>query len=237
LHKNLQKHAKELAISNAELEQFAYVASHDLQEPLRMVTGFLTQIEKKYGDLIDDKGKQYIAFAVDGAKRMRQIILDLLEFSRVGRMEDKLETVDLNEVVEEVQILFSKKIKEKLATILVDPLPVIHSYKSPMRQVFQNLISNALKYDREGIPSQIKIKVTELKTHWQFAVTDNGIGIDKEYFDKIFIIFQRLHNKDEYSGTGMGLAVTKKIIENLGGKIWVESEEGKGCTFYFTIKK
>lgn len=237
LNENIQIHAKELAVSNAELEQFAYVASHDLQEPLRMVTSFLTLLEKKYGHIIDDKGKKYIGFAVDGAKRMRQIILDLLEFSRVGKTEDKLEDIDLNELVREIQILFRKQIGEKSAVIGVGELPVLKTYKAPVRQVFQNLVSNALKYTREYTSSQIQITARELKTHWQFTVSDNGIGIGEEYFDKIFILFQRLHNKDEFSGTGMGLALTKKIIENLGGKIWVESKEGKGSTFYFTLLK
>jgi len=237
LNENLLKHAKELAISNAELEQFAYVASHDLQEPLRMVTSFLTQLEKKYGKIIDERGKKYIDFAVDGAKRMRQIILDLLEYSRVGRIEDKLEDVDLNEVVAEIQGLYRKKISEKNAVLRVDNLPVINSYNAPLRQVFQNLISNSLKYANKEQPCRIEISVAESHEYWQFTIADNGIGIAREYFDKIFIIFQRLHNKDEFSGTGMGLAVTKKIIENLGGRIWVESEEGKGSAFYFTIKK
>jgi len=235
LNSDLQKKAKELAVSNEELEQFAYVASHDLQEPLRMVTSFMAQLERKYGDLIDDKGKKYIHFAVDGAKRMRQIILDLLEYSRVGRTEDDQENLDLNEMVQELQILFRKKIEEKNAIITSTRLPVIPGYKTPLRQVFQNLISNALKYSRENIPAQIHITAEEFPHHWQFAVADNGIGVSDEYFDKIFILFQRLHNKDEYSGTGMGLAVTKKIVDNLGGKIWVASEEGKGSVFYFTI--
>jgi len=237
LNENLQKQTKELAISNADLEQFAYVASHDLQEPLRMVTSFLTQLQKKYATVIDDKGKQYIEFAVDGAKRMRQIILDLLEFSRVGRTEDMQENIDLNELVEEIQILFRKQVLEKKAIIISNPLPIIPGYRSPMRQVFQNLISNALKYTKKEQATRINITCTALKDHWQFAVNDNGIGIEQEYFDKIFIIFQRLHNKNEFSGTGMGLAITKKIIENHGGKIWLESEEGKGSTFYFTIPK
>ena len=237
LNENLQRHAKQLAISNAELEQFAYVTSHDLQEPLRMVTSFLTLLEKKYEDIIDDKGKKYIAFAVDGAKRMRQIILDLLEFSKVGKMEDKQEAVDLNELVKEIEILFRKEIKDKNASLKIDSLSTIQTYKSPVRQIFQNLISNALKYTLPNIAPQIEIKETQSTTHWQYTVADNGIGINQEYFQKIFIIFQRLHNKDEYSGTGMGLAVTKKIIENLGGSIWLESEEGKGSTFYFTLLK
>jgi len=237
LNASLKKHARELAISNAELEQFAYVASHDLQEPLRMVTSFMTQLEKKYGDAVDDKGKQYIHFAVDGAKRMRQIILDLLEFSRVGRTEDDLEEVNLNNLVNEILALYRKQIEEKKARIVFDNLPVIQTYKTPFRQVLQNLISNSLKYQAHRNAPLITISYTESNTHWQFSVKDNGIGINAAYFDKVFIIFQRLHNKDEYSGTGMGLAITKKIVENLGGKIWIESEEGKGSTFYFTVLK
>ncbi|MGZ3750264.1 MAG: PAS domain S-box protein [Mucilaginibacter sp.] len=236
-NESLQKHAKELAISNAELEQFAYVASHDLQEPLRMVTSFMTQLEKKYGDVVDDKGKQYIYFAVDGAKRMRRIILDLLDFSRVGKTEDDLELVDFNKLIEEVLALFRRKIEEVHAHISFENLPTIQAYRTPVRQVFQNLIDNSLKYQKANEVPSINISCKETKTGYQFAVRDNGIGIDSAYFDKIFVIFQRLHNKDEYSGTGMGLAITKKIIENLGGKIWVESEEGKGSTFYFTLLK
>jgi PAS domain S-box-containing protein len=237
LNEDLKKYAKKLVISNTELEQFAYVASHDLQEPLRMVTSFLTQLEKKYGNIIDEKGKKYIAFAVDGAKRMRQIILDLLEFSRVGRTEESKESVDLNEMVDEIKILFTKQIEEKKAVIEIGELPVMNGYRVPLHQVFQNLISNALKYTRENISCHIHISAKELPTHWQFAVTDNGIGIAHEYFEKIFVIFQRLHNRDEFSGTGMGLAVTKKVIENMAGKIWVESVEGAGSTFYFTLVK
>ncbi len=237
LNENLQKHAKELSISNAELEQFAYVASHDLQEPLRMVTGFLSQIERKYDKILDDKGKQYIHFAVDGAKRMRQIILDLLEFSRVGQVDDKPEDVDINNLIKDILPLYRKQVEEKKARVEFGQLPTIQTYKVPIRQVFQNLVSNGLKYQKAGKSALINIACEETEEYWQFSVRDNGIGIDPDYFDKIFIIFQRLHNKDEYSGTGMGLAVTKKIIENLGGKIWVESEEGKGATFYFTILK
>jgi len=237
LNENLQKHAKELAISNAELEQFAYVASHDLQEPLRMVTSFMTQLEKKYGDIVDDKGKQYIHFAVDGAKRMRQIILDLLEFSRVGRTEDNLEEVDLNKLIDEILALYRKQIDEKQARIIFDNLPVVNIYRTPVRQVLQNLISNGLKYQRYRQAPVINISCEETTYYWIISVNDNGIGIDNAYFDKIFIIFQRLHNKDEYAGTGMGLAITKKIIENLGGRIWVESTEGEGSTFYFTLLK
>jgi signal transduction histidine kinase len=237
LNNELQNQTQILSISNAELEQFAYVASHDLQEPLRMVTSFLTQLEKKYGDVVDDKGRQYIHFAVDGAKRMRQIILDLLDFSRVGRTEDDLEEIDFNKLINEILALYRRQIEEEKARITFENLPTFQTYKTPIRQVFQNLVSNSLKYSKTSIAPVISISCKETKTHFQFLVKDNGIGIAPEYFDKIFIIFQRLHNKDEYSGTGMGLAIAKKIIENLGGKIWVESEEGKGSTFYFTLLK
>lgn len=237
LNTDLRRQAQKLSVSNQELEQFAYVASHDLQEPLRMVTGFLSQLDKKYSDIIDDRGKQYIHFAVDGARRMRQIILDLLEFSRVGRTEDKLELVDINELVEGMQIMFRRTIEETGGRITTTALPVIKTYRTPLYQVFQNLISNALKYSRKEVAPLIEISAKELPDHWEFAIKDNGIGIAEEYFDRIFIIFQRLHNKDEFSGTGMGLAISNKIIENLGGRIWLESEEGAGSTFYFTVSK
>lgn len=237
LNKNLNKQKAELITSNKELEQFAYVASHDLQEPLRMVTSFLTQIEKKYENVLDEKGKKYIFFAVDGAKRMRQIILDLLDFSRIGKNEDKLEEVDLNIVIEEILLLYRKQIEENKAQINYNALPKLQSYGAPLRQVFQNLISNSLKYSIQESAPIITISCCESATAWKFEIKDNGIGIHSDYFEKIFIIFQRLHNKEEYSGTGMGLAITKKIIENLGGQIWVESKEGIGSSFYFTIPK
>ncbi|MGZ3822046.1 MAG: PAS domain S-box protein, partial [Mucilaginibacter sp.] len=237
LNESLQKHARELAISNAELEQFAYVASHDLQEPLRMVTSFMAQLERKYSSILDEKGRQYINFAMDGAKRMKQIILDLLEFSRVGHLEDDQEDVDVNQLIKEIIILHRKQIEETKAKITYSNLPNLHSYRTAIRQVFQNLISNSLKYCEKDETPIINITCQEAKKFWQFSVSDNGIGINEEYFDKIFIIFQRLHNKEDYSGTGMGLAITKKIVENLGGKIWVGSREGKGSTFYFTVPK
>lgn len=237
VNESLQNQTKELTRSNAELEQFAYVASHDMQEPLRMISSFLTQLEKKYGDVLDEKGKTYIGFAVDGAKRMRQIILDLLEFSRVGKTEDKKEELDINNLISEIRILFRKQIEDKSATIKATELPLISTYRIPLYQIFRNLISNALTYAAQQRPCTIEISAAELETHWQFNIADNGIGINEEFFDRIFIIFQRLHNKEDYPGTGMGLAITKKIVESLGGKIWVSSVEGKGSTFHFTIKK
>ncbi len=237
LNKSLKKQAADLAISNKELEEFAYVASHDLQEPLRMVNAFLGLIEKRYSDKLDNKGRQYISFASDGAKRMRQIILDLLEFSRIGKTEDSKEVINVNELLKEVLVLSQKQIKESRAIVNFENLPSVVSYKTPLRQVFQNLVNNSLKYHVQGTSPVVNISAEESESEWQFAINDNGIGIKSEYFKTIFVIFQRLHNKDQYSGTGIGLAVCKKIIENLGGTIWVESEEGKGSTFYFTIKK
>ncbi|PWG81960.1 sensor histidine kinase [Pararcticibacter amylolyticus] len=237
LNEDLGKKAAELAASNNELEQFAYVASHDLQEPLRMVTGFLSQLEKKYADSLDEKAKKYIYFAVDGAKRMRQIILDLLEFSRVGRTELNKEYVDLKELVHEVKVLESSQIGEKRASVEAGALPVVFSYKAPLRQIILNLVDNALKYSRATEAPDIRIASEEHTDHWEITVSDNGIGIEAEYFERIFVIFQRLHKKDEYSGTGMGLAITKKIVENLGGKIWIESTPGRGSSFHFTLRK
>ncbi len=237
LNVTLEKRAKELTLSNEELEQFAYVASHDLQEPLRMVTSFLSQLEKKYDNQLDDKAKQYIDFAVDGATRMRHIILDLLEYSRIGRDEDEEEVVkvDIAEIIEQAKVILRKTIEEKNAKIIHKDMPIVMAYQAPILLVFQNLISNGLKYARADVDPVIEISAKELNNEWQFAVKDNGIGINKDYNNKIFVIFQRLHNKDVYSGTGMGLAIVKKIIENFGGKIWLESEEGKGSIFYFTL--
>ncbi|MBC8769365.1 PAS domain-containing protein [Arenibacter sp. BSSL-BM3] len=237
LNNKLASKAKLLESTNEELEQFAYVASHDLQEPLRMITSFLTLLEKKYSDTIDEKGKQYIYWAVDGAARMREIILELLDYSRVGRISEKLELVDIQSIIEEVTVLHKKQIQESGAQIITDKLPKIFGFKSPVRQIFLNLISNSIKYCDNDVTPKISISVSEEKKLWKFSVKDNGIGIDPAYYEKIFIIFKRLHARGEYSGTGMGLAITKKIVETLGGTIWVESKEGEGSTFTFTIKK
>src|SRR5690606_31104395 len=231
----LAKQAKDLELSNRELEQFAYIASHDLQEPLRMVTSFLTQLDRKYSNVLDEKAHQYIHFAVDGAKRMRQIILDLLEFSRVGRHTDTPEWIDLNELVNEITAMQRETIESKGANIHIDNLPALYIHRLPITQVFQNLIGNGLKYAKADVAPQISIKAEKQETHWLFSVQDNGIGIGKEYYDKIFIIFQRLHTRDQYSGTGIGLSIVKKIIENLGGRIWVESRIDQGSTFFFTL--
>ncbi len=232
--KNLNE---DLANSNKELEQFAYVASHDLQEPLRMITSFLGLIEKKYSAVLDEKGRKYIYHAVDGARRMRQIILDLLEFSRVGNITEEKKWVGSRSLVEEVLLFNQKKIQDKKAKIHLGELPDIFCHSSSVVQLFQNLISNAIKYQKPDSIPEIWIQGEDKGNFWEFKVKDNGIGIEQEYLTKIFIIFQRLHQKEQYSGSGIGLAICKKITEIHGGKIWVESTPENGCIFYFTLKK
>jgi PAS domain S-box-containing protein len=237
MNEQMAQHAIELERSNQELEQFAYVASHDLQEPLRMVSNFMGLLERKYNDKLDEKAHQYIGFAVDGAMRMRQIILDLLEFSRIGKHEDKLKILNIEQIVDEVCVLLKKRIKESNGMVKFHHLPRVVSYKTPLFQVFYNLIGNALKYRSENEIPVIEIKCAEIDGFWQFSVEDNGIGIDPTHHERIFTIFKRLHGKGKYEGTGMGLAIVKKIIDNLGGKVWVDSVKDKGAKFYFTIPK
>lgn len=237
LNIELQKSNQELGMSNKELEQFAYVASHDLQEPLRMISSFLTLIEKKYGSELDDKGKQYIHFAVDGANRMKSIILDLLEYSRVGKIHIPSELVDVNLLLEEIKSLLQANIEENDAVINCTDIPILKTQKAYLRQILQNIISNALKYRKEDINPIINIKVYDEDKHWHFEISDNGLGIPEEYHKKIFVIFQRLHGKEKYSGTGIGLAICKKIIDSIGGKIWVNSAIDEGSTFHFTLPK
>lgn len=237
LKSELEKNKMALQTKNEELEQFAYVASHDLQEPLRMITSFMDKLEQKYADQLDDKARQYIYFATDGAKRMKQIIQDLLLYSRANRPLDHTEEVNLNDIIAEYIQLRRKLIAEKNATVDVDALPVLDTYRAPVIQILHNLLDNALKYAKENEPARIKIDAEEKETVWEFAVSDNGIGIDKIFFDKIFIIFQRLHNRNKHDGTGIGLSIAKRSVEFLGGDIWLESEVGDGSTFYFTILK
>src|SRR5690606_29177532 len=211
--------------------------SHDLQEPLRMINGFMLRLQKKYEEKLDERAHLYIRFAVDGAVRMRKIILDLLEYSRAGRKEYEKEEVNMNELMEELVKFSALNIKRKEATVKWKKLPVVHAARIPIQQLMQNLLSNALKYRHPDRKPIIKIEAQELSGYWKFIVSDNGIGIEKQFFDKIFIIFQRLHSKEEYSGTGIGLAICKKIIENHDGEIWVESEPGIGSKFIFTLPK
>ncbi|MBS1653554.1 MAG: PAS domain S-box protein [Bacteroidetes bacterium] len=233
---DLQKLNERLTVSNQELEQFAYVASHDLQEPLRMVSSFLQLLQKKYAGQLDEKADQYINFAVEGSERMKKLINDLLNFSRISTDYDNKEMVDCNAVLKGVLKILDPVLKSNDARITYSGLPLITGNAVQLAQLFQNLLSNALKYRSEQKP-EIEISCKENPSEWAFSVSDNGIGVDPKYNEKIFIIFQRLHNRNEYSGTGIGLAICKKIVEQHGGKIWIESEPGKGSTFYFTISK
>jgi len=237
LNKELNLKSKELTLSNTDLEQFAYVASHDLQEPLRMITSFLTLLEKKYGDELDDKAKTYIHYAVDGAKRMRAIILDLLNYSRVGKLKNKATEININDLVNEIITINNRIIKHSNASIQLEALPTITSYTSELFQVFSNLIGNALKYQMPNKKPVITISSKDVKTHWEFSIEDNGIGLDEKYFEQVFVIFKRLHNKEKYSGNGIGLAISKKIVNSLGGEIWIENVKKQGSIFKFTIKK
>jgi PAS domain S-box-containing protein len=237
LNKELELHAQALLDSNNELEKFAYVVSHDLQEPLRMVTSFMQLLQKKYSDQLDSKANEYIAYAVDGTKRMKELILDMLEYSRLSSEAIHNEDIDLNIICKEAKLNLLPRIEGSDAMVDIGKLPVVQGIKSQLFQLMQNLIGNGLKYTSEDRASNIKVVAHEKEHEWEIRVEDNGIGIDKQYFDKIFIIFQRLHNKKDYSGTGIGLAICKKIVEKHGGKIWVESEVGKGSTFVFTIPK
>ena len=237
LTEDLKIKTEQLSKSNADLEQFAYAASHDLQEPLRMVTSFLTKLDEKYGELIDEKGKRYLYFAVDGALRMKQLVNDILAFSKVGSAAEALQPVDIQQIIDEIKIMQRSEIGLSNAQLICCPLPVVNTLKTPVKQVFGNLVSNALKYRRTDAAPRIEISYAETPSHYQFSITDNGIGVSPDYFEKIFIIFKRLHTKDEYEGTGIGLAIVKKNVELLGGRIWVESALGTGSTFHFTIAK
>jgi light-regulated signal transduction histidine kinase (bacteriophytochrome) len=235
LNEELKKKSFLLERSNKELEQFAYIASHDLQEPLRMVASFTQLLERKFGNKLDAQGKEYIHYAVDGAVRMQRLIDDLLMFSRVGFKSVSPERVDLNDVCSQLLKDMQLLVDENRAVIQWDRLPVVLAGSMQMKQLFQNLISNAIKYRSEAAPD-VKIscrKVADLQ--WEFIVSDNGIGIDPKYFDKLFVIFQRLHTQKVYKGTGIGLALCKKIVENHNGRIWVESKPGEGSAFHFIL--
>jgi PAS domain S-box-containing protein len=222
--------------SNAELEQFAYVASHDLQEPLRMVASYVQLLERRYKGKLDSDADEFINYAVDGANRMRGLIDDLLTYSRVSRLGKPFEPVDLEATMEIVLSNLQASIMDANAVITHDELPNIIADSGQMAQLFQNLIGNAIKFHGKE-PPRIHVSIKNQETHYLFSIKDNGIGIDPQYFDRLFRIFQRLHTKQEYPGSGIGLVICKKIVERHGGRIWLESQVGKGSTVYFTLKK
>lgn len=236
LNRELVLRTEELATSNVELERFAYVASHDLQEPLRMVSSFLQLLKKKYHERVDETGQAYIDFAVNGADRMKRLIKDLLDYSRLDSKSDEPGQTDMGQVLQEVIYTLGDRISQSNAVVEAGPLPVILAHRTQMFQLLQNLVSNGLKYNQQLQP-RISIHALDQSDHWLFEVHDNGIGIEEKYYNKIFIIFQRLHTRSQYSGTGIGLSVCKKIVEKAGGSIWVQSKPGSGSTFYFTIPK
>lgn len=228
--------AMTLSRSNQELEQFAYIASHDLQEPLRAVTSYTQMLSRRYQSHLDERADKYIHYIVDGAARMQQLINDLLTYSRVGRQQLDLNPTDCNSVLEQVVKNLKIAIAESNATVTQDPLPIVMADAAKLIQLLQNLISNALKYHSEA-PPKIHISVVQREKDWCFSVKDNGIGIDPQYAERIFILFQRLHTRREYPGTGIGLAICKKIADLHQGEIWVESQPDQGSAFYFTLPK
>mgnify|MGYP003401757758 FL=1 len=231
----LEESVAELGRSNADLQQFAYVASHDLQEPLRMVSSYTQLIARRYKGKLDADADEFIAFAVDGANRMQRLILDLLAYSRVNTAGRQFEPTAMETVLKAALNNLTNAVKESQAIITHDPLPAVMGDDKQLAQLFQNLLSNAVKFGGAQ-PPRIHISAKQADGEWLFSVRDHGIGLDPQYADRIFVIFQRLHTREEYPGTGIGLAICKKIVERHGGRIWVESELGKGATFYFTMR-
>lgn len=230
----LREQSRALARSNAELEQFAYVASHDLQEPLRMVGSYVQLLSSRYQGQLDGQADKYIGYAVEGARRMQALIAALLEYSRVGR-ENKPARISSGAAVEQALRNLKPAIEETGAVVSSEPLPDVVADAGQMVQVFQNLVGNAVKFRTSNARPRIRISAARRGHECVFAVSDNGIGIDPTHAERIFVIFQRLHTRAEYPGTGIGLAICKKIVERLGGRIWVESEPGRGATFYFSV--
>jgi PAS domain S-box-containing protein len=235
LEKKVQQRTAELERKNKELEQFAYVASHDLQEPLQTTAGFVQLLRKQYHGQLDETADQYMDYLLRASTRMKALIKDLLDYSRIGR-ENELRPADCDVLVKEVLADLHTAIKENNVQIITGHLPVVpNAYPTELKLLFQNLISNSIKFRRPGVTPVLTINATRIPGYWQFSVTDNGIGIEKQHLERIFVIFQRLHNRSQYEGSGIGLAHCQKIAALHGGKIWASSEPGKGSTFYFTI--
>jgi light-regulated signal transduction histidine kinase (bacteriophytochrome) len=230
----LEAQTLELNRSNAELEQFAYVASHDLQEPLRKVASFCQALERRYHGQLDERADQYIEFAVDGAKRMQVLINDLLAFSRVGRSGHEFELIDLDDVVAQAKSSLSSLLSETGASVLDTELPVVRGERTLLVSLFQNLLGNAIKF-RGTEPPIVRLEAHRDGEQWQFSCTDNGIGVEPEYAERIFVIFQRLHTKEAYPGTGIGLAMCRKIVEYHGGRMWLDTNHSPGARFRFTL--
>jgi signal transduction histidine kinase len=231
---NLARKVEELARSNADLEQFAYVASHDLQEPLRMVAAYTQLLSERYVGKLDENADKFLGYASEGALRMQVLIQDLLAFSRVGRSGTPGAKVDCNAVMQDVLKTLGPAVEESGAIVTCSELPVVWGERTQIAQVLQNLIGNAIKF-RGTEPPRISVQAEKEESHWLFRVADNGIGIPAESVDNIFVVFQRLHGRTEYAGNGIGLAICKKIVERYGGRIWVESQVGGGSTFKFTL--
>jgi two-component system sensor histidine kinase/response regulator len=221
--------------SNEELERFAYICSHDMQEPARMMNSYAGMLDEKYGSILDEKGRKYLRFITDNALHMQKMILDILAFSRIGREELKLEPVDCNHVLEAVLAKYEDVIAQKKVQVACDPLPTIKTSSTLMHVLFQNLIGNALKFQDGSRVPEINIQSEAREGSWQFSIKDNGIGICPDFHDKVFAIFQRLHRREAYPGTGIGLSTCKKFIELFNGKIWFESTPSQGTQFFFTI--
>jgi light-regulated signal transduction histidine kinase (bacteriophytochrome) len=232
----LESTLDELRRSNTELEQFAYVASHDLQEPLRMVASYCQLLARRYGEELGADGKEFIGYAVDGAERMQRLINDLLMYSRVGTRAKEPVSVALDDALAMAVQNLKIAIEESGGRVTHDPLPTVMGDAVQITQLFQNLIGNALKFRRD-VPPEVQVGVTGNETHWMVSVADNGIGMEPAYYDRIFLIFQRLHERGKFPGTGIGLAVCKKIVERHGGTISVASEPGRGSTFTFSLPK
>ncbi len=230
---DLARKVDELARSNADLEQFAYVASHDLQEPLRMVTAYTQLLAERYRGKLDENADKFIGYASEGALRMQVLIQDLLAFSRVGRKEAS-KSFDCNDVVKETLLALTSAIQESGAVVTHGELPTLWADRTQIVQLFQNLIGNAIKFHGKEPPA-VSVQAEKVGEQWQFSVSDNGIGIEPQYAENVFVVFQRLHGRSEYAGNGIGLAICKKIVECYGGKIWVESQGGPGSSFKFTM--
>jgi light-regulated signal transduction histidine kinase (bacteriophytochrome) len=239
--RRLQDLVNELEVSNTELEQFAYVASHDLKEPLRVVSGYLQLLHSRHGALVNDEGREFIAFAQDAARRMQAVINDILDYARVGRDASPVADVKMSDVITQARLALSAQEQELKATIVVQTsLPTVRGDHGELTRLMQNLLGNALKYHAPDRPPRVEISATAVGGGWEFAIADNGIGIAPEHTERIFEIFQRLHGDEAYEGTGIGLAICRKIVSQHGGRLWIDPATGasghdKGCTFHLFL--